>query len=146
MNKLVERHLSAAARRSLPQDDFALPGRRYPVEDKAHARDALSRVSANGTAEEKSRVRAKVCRKFPGMPSCRESIDALFEESVCPKCGKVLVQQAHAAILGRELPLLHKDTGRTVCGEHKPGRYVPTVTKLARDEYEGGETDWERNQ
>lgn len=59
--------LSASTRRALPTSDFALPGRRYPVEDKAHARNALSRVSQNGTPQEKNKVRAAVDRKFPGI-------------------------------------------------------------------------------
>ena len=37
--------LSTAARKKLPSSDFALPGRRFPVEDKAHARDAKARAS-----------------------------------------------------------------------------------------------------
>ena len=37
--------LTTARRKNLPSSDFALPGRRYPVEDKAHARDAKARAS-----------------------------------------------------------------------------------------------------
>ena len=37
--------LTAAARKNLPSSDFALSGRRFPVEDKAHARDAKARAS-----------------------------------------------------------------------------------------------------
>lgn len=59
--------LSSKKRNSLPEDDFALPGRRYPVNDKNHARNALARVSQHGSPEEKARVRAKVHRKYPGI-------------------------------------------------------------------------------
>lgn len=59
--------LSAAARRAIPKKDFALPGGRYPIEDPNHARNALSRVSANGTPEEKAKVRAAVHRKYPSI-------------------------------------------------------------------------------
>ena len=45
----------------------ALPGGRYPVEDKAHARAASPRVSANGSPAEKAKVRAKVSEKYPGI-------------------------------------------------------------------------------
>jgi hypothetical protein len=34
--------LNATTRNSLPSGDFALPGRRYPVEDKGHAMAACS--------------------------------------------------------------------------------------------------------
>lgn len=59
--------LTAAARRAIPKKDFALPGGRYPIEDASHARNALSRVSQNGTSEEKAKVRAAVHRKYPSI-------------------------------------------------------------------------------
>ena len=37
--------LTTNARKKLPKSAFALPGGRYPVEDKAHARDAKARAS-----------------------------------------------------------------------------------------------------
>ncbi|MBO1358286.1 MULTISPECIES: hypothetical protein [Acetobacter] len=37
--------LSKAERDALPDDAFALPGRRYPIPDASHARDALARAS-----------------------------------------------------------------------------------------------------
>lgn len=59
--------LTAKTRNAIPSGDFALPGRRYPIEDRAHARDALAQVSANGTPHEKAVVRAHVERRYPGM-------------------------------------------------------------------------------
>jgi len=59
--------LTTKARKAIPTENFALPGRRYPVEDKAHARNALSRVSQFGSSEEKAKVRSKVKSKFPGI-------------------------------------------------------------------------------
>jgi hypothetical protein len=59
--------LTTAGRKKIPTNEFALPGRRYPVEDEAHARNALSRVSQDGTAAEKATVRGKVHRLFPGL-------------------------------------------------------------------------------
>jgi hypothetical protein len=57
--------LTAATRKAIPTKSFALPGRRYPIEDANHARAALSRVSANGTPAEKKTVRAEVHSKYP---------------------------------------------------------------------------------
>lgn len=38
--------LTTKARKALPKSDFALPNKRgYPVEDKAHARNAKARAS-----------------------------------------------------------------------------------------------------
>jgi hypothetical protein len=59
--------LKAASRNKLPGKDFAGPDRSYPVEDKAHARAALSRVAANGSPKVKAEVRRKVEDKFPGI-------------------------------------------------------------------------------
>jgi len=58
--------LSAAQRKKIPKSDFAEPGaKKYPINDKAHARNALSRVAQHGTAAEKKQVRAAVHRKYP---------------------------------------------------------------------------------
>lgn len=66
LRKLAEAKLTAKQRKKLPKSDFAEPEKdAYPIEDKAHARDALSRVSANGTAAEKSEVRDAVADKYP---------------------------------------------------------------------------------
>jgi hypothetical protein len=59
--------LTTADRGKIPTGEFALPGRRYPVEDEAHARNALSRVAQDGTPAEKATVRRKVRRLFPGL-------------------------------------------------------------------------------
>lgn len=59
--------LTGKERGALPKKDFALPGGKYPIENKAHGRDALSRVSANGTPAQKAEVRAKVHEKYPSI-------------------------------------------------------------------------------
>ena len=57
--------LTTEERNDLPTSTFALPGeRKYPIPDRSHAANALSRVSANGTPEEKAKVRAAVNRRF----------------------------------------------------------------------------------
>ena len=59
--------LTTAARNKIKGSSFALPGRRYPIEDRNHAKAALSRVSQNGSSAEKATVRAAVARKYPGI-------------------------------------------------------------------------------
>jgi hypothetical protein len=59
--------LTTEHRNELPTGEFALPGRRYPIHDEAHARNALARVAQHGSPEEKSRVRAAVHRRYPGI-------------------------------------------------------------------------------
>lgn len=60
--------LTASARNKIPSKSFALPSeRKYPIEDKNHARNALSRVSANGTPAQQAEVRGAVHRKYPNI-------------------------------------------------------------------------------
>lgn len=59
--------LTTSKRDALPKRDFAVPGRKYPVEDASHARNALARVAQHGSAKEKAEVRAMVHRKFPNI-------------------------------------------------------------------------------
>ena len=57
--------LTPSTRKKIPDGEFALPGRRYPIEDEAHARNALARVSQDGTPAEQEIVRRKVHQTFP---------------------------------------------------------------------------------
>ena len=59
--------LTTKARKKIKTSNFALPGRRYPIHDASHARNALARVSQFGTPAEKAKVRAAVRRKYPGI-------------------------------------------------------------------------------
>lgn len=79
--KLSEK-LTYQQRKNLPKSAFAFPERvtkdnpagrgAYIINDIAHARDALARVSAFGTSAEKARVRAVVCRRYPDINSCKK--------------------------------------------------------------------------
>jgi len=61
--------LTTKGRKQIATKNFALPGRRYPIEDASHARNALSRVSQFGSPKEKATVRSKVHGKYPGILS-----------------------------------------------------------------------------
>ncbi len=64
--------LSGRARSKLSKRSFAIPGKRaYPIHDRAHAANALARVKQHGTPSQRARVRAAVCRRYPGLPSCK---------------------------------------------------------------------------
>lgn len=57
--------LTYQARKHLKKSSFVMPGeRRYPIEDLAHARNALARSSGK---PEESKVRAAVHRKYPSL-------------------------------------------------------------------------------
>ena len=60
--------LSYGERKKLPTKEFAEPGKRkYPINDPAHARNALARVSQFGSPSEKATISAKVHKKFPSI-------------------------------------------------------------------------------
>ena len=69
--------LNTKMRNAIPTGDFALPGRRYPIEDKAHADNALSRVSQNGTPDEQAKVKAAVHAKYGGKNSAKSMLNSL---------------------------------------------------------------------
>jgi len=70
--------LTRTARKHIATKNFAIkqkarspkskakPGN-YPIHDIEHARNALARVSAFGTPEEKARVRRAVYKKYPSL-------------------------------------------------------------------------------
>jgi hypothetical protein len=60
--------LTYQSRKALPSSSFVEKGKRkYPIPDASHARNALARVSGNGSSAEKAAVRAEVKRRFPGI-------------------------------------------------------------------------------
>ena len=67
--------LTSKKRNSLPGKSFALPGRRYPIEDASHARNALARVAQHGDPEEQAAVRRKVHARFPSIGEHRMAHD-----------------------------------------------------------------------
>lgn len=73
--------LSSSQRKALPTQDFAVKskagtpqgkarGGSYPINDKAHAQNALARSSGKPVA---GQVKAAVAKKFPGMVSSNTS-------------------------------------------------------------------------
>lgn len=67
--------LNAAARKKIPQGDFAVPSKaaspkakaksgNYPIQDRSHAQNALARSSGKPVA---AKVRAAVAKKYPDM-------------------------------------------------------------------------------
>ena len=60
--------LTAAERKALPDSDFAIPEQRaYPIHNESHAQDAIRMVDKNGSPDEKSRVKAAVHKRYPGI-------------------------------------------------------------------------------
>ncbi len=64
--------LTSAQRNALPRSDFAQPSKRkYPINDRSHARNALARVSQHGTADEKRKIRRKIAQRYPSIAQTR---------------------------------------------------------------------------
>lgn len=64
----MAKELKAKDRKKLSKDEFALPGKKkYPIPDKAHARNALARVAQNGSAADQKKVKAAVKKRFPSI-------------------------------------------------------------------------------
>jgi hypothetical protein len=62
----LSKKLTTEAREHISKKNFAEPKeKKYPIEDRAHARNALARVSQHGSPAEKAQVRAKVHAKYP---------------------------------------------------------------------------------
>lgn len=60
--------LTSKKRKRLKKSSYAIPSKRkYPIPDKSHARNALSRVAQHGSAKEKAQVKRAVRRKFPSI-------------------------------------------------------------------------------
>lgn len=60
--------LSTAMRKAMKPSQFAFPAtKEYPLNDENHARDALSRGSANATPAQQATIKSKVAAKFPGI-------------------------------------------------------------------------------
>ena len=59
--------LTARGRKRLKASSFALPGRRYPIHNKSHARAALSMGARHLSAKQYAKVKRAVHRKFPGI-------------------------------------------------------------------------------
>jgi hypothetical protein len=64
----MAKDLGTKERKKLSKKQFGLPGKRkYPIPDKAHARNALARVAQHGTKAEQKKVKAAVKRRFPSI-------------------------------------------------------------------------------
>ena len=83
--------LTYQQRKRLPDSSFAIPSeRKYPIENKAHARNALARVSSFGTRFEKMMVCQAVAQKYPSI-----------NEKSCPYFREVQKQiRYHRIIVG----------------------------------------------
>jgi len=73
--RVIKKVLTSQERKQLPSTAFAIPERRaYPIQDEAHAHNALSRVSQFGSEADKKRVRAAVKKRYPNIDISKTEI------------------------------------------------------------------------
>jgi hypothetical protein len=66
--KTNRRRNTKAGRAKMASSSFALPrAKKYRIDDKAHARNALARVAQHGSSSEKAKVRKAVKRRYPSI-------------------------------------------------------------------------------
>lgn len=66
--KANARRNTKAGRKKMSSKQFALPRqKKYRIDDLAHARNALARVSQHGSPAQKKAVRKAVVRKYPSL-------------------------------------------------------------------------------
>jgi twitching motility protein PilT len=83
--------LTSSDRKALPTSTFAEPKqRKYPIPDISHARNALARVSGNGSSLEKEMVRAMLS----------ESLQAVISQTLCKNVTNDGRVAAHEIMLG----------------------------------------------
>lgn len=73
--------LTSSQRKAIPTSSFVLPGRRYPIEDANHARNALSRVAQHGNPAEKAAVRSAVHNRYPAIGKSEARTNALMKRA-----------------------------------------------------------------
>ncbi|MEV5451579.1 DUF6582 domain-containing protein [Streptomyces sp. NPDC052535] len=67
-SKANARRNTKAGRKRMSSKQFALPKqKKYRIDDLAHARNALARVSQHGSPAQKKAVRKAVIRKYPSL-------------------------------------------------------------------------------
>jgi hypothetical protein len=69
--------LTTAQRNALPDSAFAGPGRTYPINDAAHARNAQSRAAQFASPALKAKIAKKVHAKFPKIGKSSDRVKAI---------------------------------------------------------------------
>lgn len=69
--------LTSRGRRQVSEGNFALPGRRYPIHDISHARNALARVAQHGSEAEQRVVQDAVHARYPSIKYARGELSKM---------------------------------------------------------------------
>lgn len=109
--------LTSKARKHIKEENFALPGRRYPIHDQAHARNALARVAQNGTPAEQAAVKKAVYAKFPALHERHEEREMHKAATANRHIARFLAKQTnHMDLSPLALGLSKRLPGKTLKG------------------------------
>lgn len=94
--------LTHGERQELPTSAFAIPETRdYPIEDISHARNALARVSAYGSPDEKYRIKQAVYARYPQLIPIRQTPAWTTTYPRFPFTGQVTGKEQTKALIKR---------------------------------------------
>ena len=115
--------LSSKSRKALPKSDFAVPSKApgsgsYPIPDAAHARNAMSRVSANGSPAEKAEVAAKVHSRFPDIGSQKKAMANERKETPAAEKAESPATERQEKLSGIEVAIHKAHTLAPTRGQH----------------------------
>jgi hypothetical protein len=105
--------LTAAARKKLKPEDFVFPAtREYPIQDLAHARNALGRGAQNETGARLAKIKSEVYKRYPqlkGGPSSSSSSNGgksnmALSEDPLKRASRLRMERPNQLTGGRNVP------------------------------------------
>lgn len=104
--------MPTTARDALPAAAFALPGRRYPIHDEAHARAAL-RMRSHATPAERKQIEAKVYARYPSLrpQETEKTAERKQQQQQREPVGRTLLRMGPAAGAAAGLALRARGVG-----------------------------------
>jgi len=127
MDSLLEKiakKLTTTGREHIKPSNFVFPKEeKYPIHDLAHARNALARVSANGSPSEKASVESKVYSKYPAL---KERSQEKTSELISKLAGAVMPMKKER----RPLSTLKK-LARAIPMEQQPKKKIDLLKFLS---------------
>jgi hypothetical protein len=136
----ISKVLTTKGRDRIAEGNFALSGRRYPIHDVSHARNALARVVQHGTPGEKAQVRSAVKNKYPGIEQEKGAEDkkpkrAFLAEVRTKKSSTTLASGEAGRVLQKSGPPekgWQKNVGLLTLRHKKEGSGIEELTSTSR--------------
>jgi hypothetical protein len=130
---VAKKALSSGERKTMNASFFVFPAeKRYPIHDRAHGANALSRASGK---PEEAKVRAAVCKRYPDLPACKTKMKKSFVDRLRDWIDGQEEEPEHEAI-GKESATLEEmadgeNTERIEALEGKVDSFIEKFDPLA---------------